>query len=58
MLDISSPLLNIGDSGRHCDSSVYANSNLSYAIENKQLKLAGEEKSRNSQNNSTTCVCR
>ena len=37
------------DSGRESDSSVYANSNLGYAIKNKQLKLPGEKKLRNSQ---------
>ena len=38
-------VVDIGDSGRQSDGSVYANSNLGYAIENKQLKLPGEKKS-------------
>ena len=42
-------VVDIVDSGRESDSSVYANSNLGYAIENKQLKLPGEKKLRNSQ---------
>ena len=33
----------IGDSGRQSDGSVYGDSNLVYAIENKQLKLPGEK---------------
>ena len=37
-------VVDIGDSGRQSDDTVYANSNLGYAIENKQLKLPGEKK--------------
>ena len=42
-------VVDIGDSGRQSDGSVYANSNLGYAIENKQVKLSGEIRLRNSQ---------
>ena len=42
-------IVDIGDSGRQSDGSIYANSNLGYAIENKQLKLPGDKKLRNSQ---------
>ena len=42
-------VVDIGDSGRQNDGSVCANSNLGHAIENKQLKLPGEKKLRNSQ---------
>ena len=42
-------LVAIRDSGRQRDSSVYGNSKLGYAIENKQLKFPGEEKLINSQ---------
>ena len=48
----------IGDSRRQSDGSVYANSNLDYAIENKQLKLPGEKKIKKFSKNSTTCICR
>ena len=37
-------VVDIGDSGRQSYGSVYANSNLGYAIENKELKLPGEKK--------------
>ena len=42
-------IVDIGVSGRQSDGSVYANSNLGYAIENKQLKFPGEKKLRNFQ---------
>ena len=42
-------IVDIGESERQSDGSVYANGNLGYAIENKQLKLPGEKKLRNSQ---------
>ena len=48
----------IGDSGRQSDVSVYANSKLGYAIENKQLKLPGEKKINKFSKNYTTCICR
>ena len=54
-------VVDIGDSGRQSDGSVYANSNLGYAIENKQLKLPGEKKKnlrKEFSKNSTTCICR
>ena len=51
-------VVDIGDSGRQSDGSVYANSNLGYAIENKQLKLPGEKKIKKFSKNSTTCICR
>ena len=37
-------LVDIGDSGRQSDGSVYANSNLGYAIENKLLKVPPDSK--------------
>ena len=37
-------LADIGDSGRQSDGSVYANSNLGYAIENKLLKVPPDSK--------------
>ena len=37
-------VVDIGDIGRQSDGSVYANSNLGYVFENKQLKLLGEKK--------------
>ena len=42
-------IVDIGDSGRQRDGSVYASSNLGYAIQNKQLKLPREKKLRNFQ---------
>ena len=42
-------IVDIGDSGRQNAGSVYANGNLGYATEKKQLKLPGEKKLRNSQ---------
>ena len=36
-------IVDIGDSRRQSDGGVYANSNLGYTIENKQLKLPGEK---------------
>ena len=37
-------VVDIRDSGRQSNDTVYANSNLGYTIENKQLKLPGEKK--------------
>ena len=37
-------LVDIGDSGRQSDGSVYANSNLGYAIENKLLNVPNDAK--------------
>ena len=51
-------VVDIGDSGRQNDGSVCANSNLGYAIENKQLKLPGEKKINKFSKNYTTCICR
>ena len=51
-------VVDIGDSERQNDGSVCANSNLGYAIENKQLKLPGEKKIKKFSKNSTTCICR
>ena len=42
-------IVDIGHNGRQSDSSVHVNSNLGYAIENKQLKLPGEKKFKKSQ---------
>ena len=42
-------IVDIGDSERQSDGTVYANSNLGFAIKNKQLKLPGEKKLRNCQ---------
>ena len=41
-------LVDIGDSGRQSDGSVYANSNLGYAIENNQLQIPKAAKLPNS----------
>ena len=51
-------VVDIGDSGGQSDVSVYANSKLGYAIENKQLKLPGEKKINKFSKNYTTCICR
>ena len=51
-------VVDIGDSERQNDGSVCANSNLGYAIENKQLKLPGEKKINKFSKNYTTCICR
>ena len=36
-------IVDMGDSRRQSDGGVYANSNLGYTIENKQVKLPGEK---------------
>ena len=36
-------IVDIGDSRRQSDGGVYANSNLGYTTENKQLKFPGEK---------------
>ncbi|XP_046849870.1 uncharacterized protein LOC124443422 [Xenia sp. Carnegie-2017] len=41
-------LVDIGDSGRQSDGSVYANSNLGHAIENKLLNIPGDRRITNS----------
>ena len=51
-------VVDIGDSGRQSDDTVYANSNLGYTIGNKLLKLPGEKKIKKFSKNSTTCICR
>ena len=51
-------VIDIGDSGRQSDGSVYVNSKLGYAIENKQLKLPVEKKINKFSKNYTTCICR
>ena len=51
-------VVDVEDTGRQSDGSVCANSNLGYAIENKQLKLPGEKKINKFSKNYTTCICR
>ena len=55
LMDICNPRyqftnVDVDDSRRQSDGSVYVNSNLGYVTENKELKLPGEKKLKNSQN--------
>ena len=49
-------LVDIGDSGRQSDGSVYANSHLGYAIENRLLNTPTDSKITNS-DKVLPCVC-